>query len=138
MNCSETPGEGVGTGLILIAERDERVRGFQKFFLDQAGFTVEFADDGQAALDRARERQPAAVVAEILIPRLDGLALCRRLGEDPLTRDIPVVIFSILAAEGRATEAGARAFIRKPLVDTIFVNTVRNVIGDRSPIAMEH
>jgi CheY-like chemotaxis protein len=85
------------------------------------GFVVEFADDGEAALERARLDLPALVVTEILIPKLDGLALCRRLRDDPLTREIPVLVFSILAAEGRAREAGRRAFLRKPLVDSIFV-----------------
>lgn len=112
-------------GVILVAERDPNVRELQSFFLGRAGYAVEFADDGEAALARARELLPAVVVTEILLPRLDGLALCRRLGEDPLTRAIPVVVFSILAAQGRAEEAGARAFLRKPLVESVFVAAVR-------------
>ena len=69
--------------VILIAERDQNVRELQQFFLERAGFAVEFADDGEAALERARSAPPALVVTEILIPKLDGLALCRRLREDP-------------------------------------------------------
>ena len=123
--------------VILIAERDQNVRGLQEYFLDRAGFAVEFADDGEAALERARAARPALVVTEILIPRLDGLALCRRLGEDPLTRDIPVIVFSILAAAGRAGEAGARAFLRKPLVESIFVAAVQELIAAQPTEAME-
>lgn len=123
--------------VILIAERDHSVRGLQEYFLGRAGFAVEFADDGEAALERARADRPALVVTEILIPRLDGLALCRRLGEDPLTREIPVVVFSILAAAGRAGEAGAKAFLRKPLVESIFVATVQELIAARPTEARE-
>jgi CheY-like chemotaxis protein len=111
--------------VILIAERDQTVRELQGFFLEKAGFAVEFADDGEAALARARAARPALVVTEILIPRLDGLALCRRLREDPLTRDLPVIVFSILAAAARAGEAGADAFLRKPLVESVFVGAVQ-------------
>ena len=115
--------------VILIAERDQTVRELQGFFLERAGFAVEFADDGEAALARVRAAPPALVVTEILIPKLDGLALCRRLREDPLTRDVPVIVFSILAAAARAGEAGADAFLRKPLVESVFVAAVQALAG---------
>ncbi len=123
--------------MILIAERDQTLRGLQEHFLARAGFAVEFADDGEAALERARAARPALVVTEILIPKLDGLALCRRLREDPLTRDIPVVVFSILAAAGRAGEAGAKAFLRKPLVESVFVAAVRELVEAQPTDGME-
>lgn len=122
---------------ILIAEGDLRVRQLQSHFLGAAGFVVEFADDGEHALHRAREEKPALVVTEILIPKLDGLALCRRLREDPVTRLIPVLVFSILAAEARAGEAGASAFLRKPLIDSIFVASVQDLIAAQAPSAKE-
>jgi two-component system response regulator MprA len=113
---------------ILIAERDPSVRELQEHFLGVAGFAVEFAGNGLDALERARLLRPAVVITEILIPKLDGLALCRRLGEDPETRHIPVLVFSILAAAPRAAEAGAKAYLRKPLVESLFVATVRQLI----------
>lgn len=123
--------------VVLIAERDQTVRELQEYFLGTAGFTVEFADDGEAALQRAREIRPAVVVTEILIPKLDGLALCRRLGEDPATRHIPVVVFSILAAATRAAEAGAKAFLRKPLVESVFVAAVQELVAAQPTATME-
>ena len=125
------------TRVILIAERDRTVRELQQHFLDRAGFAVEFADDGESALERARAAPPAVVVTEILIPRLDGLALCRRLREDPQTRNIPVVVFSILAAAVRAGEAGANAFLRKPLVESTFVATIQELIVAQPTAAEE-
>lgn len=125
------------TRVILIAERDHTVRELQAFFLGKAGLAVEFADDGQAALDRARVLLPALVVTEILIPKLDGLALCRRLREDTLTADIPVVVFSILAAAARAGEAGASAFLRKPLVESVFVAAVQDLLAPRPSAVLE-
>ena len=122
---------------ILIAERDQSVRRLQLLFLGRAGFAVEFADDGQDALDRALASPPALVVTEILIPRLDGLALCRRLREDARTRGVPVIVFSILAAAQRASEAGATAFLRKPLVDSIFVAAVQDLTAAQPTGAME-
>jgi two-component system response regulator MprA len=121
----------------LIAERDQNVRELQNYFLGKAGFGVEFADDGQSALERARAAPPSLVVTEILIPKLDGLALCRRLREDPLTRDIPVIVFSILAAATRAGEAGANAYLRKPLVESVFVAAVQALVAAHPNGVME-
>jgi CheY-like chemotaxis protein len=123
---------------ILIVERDEVVRELQKFFLERAGYDIEFVADGESALERARECPPAVVVTEILVPKIDGLALCRRLGEDPLTRGVPVVVFSMLAAASRATEAGARSFVRKPLVESIFVAAIRDVLVAAHAIQLEN
>ena len=122
---------------ILIVERDQTVRGLQRFFLERAGLTVEFADEGLAALERARLEPPAVIVTEILLPKLDGLTLCRRLREEPVTRDIPVIVFSILAAATRAAEAGAQAFLRKPLVESTFVAAVLGAIDTPSPATTE-
>jgi CheY-like chemotaxis protein len=122
--------------VILVAERDRRVRELQEFFLHRAGFSVEFADDGEAAFDRAVALRPSLVVTEILLPRLDGLSLCRRLGENLATRDIPVVVFSILSAGDRAKDAGARAFLRKPLIESVFVSAIQELIA--APTAKEY
>lgn len=119
--------------LALLAERDPSVRELQAHFLDAAGFAVAFADDGLAARESARSLLPAVVVTEILIPKLDGLALCRALRADPATQDIPVIVFSILAAAPRAAEAGAHAFLRKPIVESTFLAAIRNAVATRSP-----
>jgi CheY-like chemotaxis protein len=123
--------------VILIAERDQNVRELQQFFLDGAGYAVEFADDGEAALESARSAPPALLVTEILIPRLDGLALCRRLREDPVTAAVPVIVFSILSAAARAAEAGASAFLRKPLVQSVFVAAVNDLVAVQPNETME-
>jgi CheY-like chemotaxis protein len=126
-----------GTGVILIAERDQQVRKLQQHFLSAAGFVIDFADDGETAFERARLAPPVLVVTEILIPKLDGLSLCRRLRSDPHTRDVPVLVFSMLAAEVRASEAGASAFLRKPLVDSIFLPAVQKLVAVRTTPAVE-
>ncbi len=121
--------DGPEPRVVLIVERDQQVRALQRFFLERAGLTVEFVDDGASALEQARLTRPALVVTEILVPKLDGLTLCRRLREDPATAHIPVIVFSILAAGARATEAGARTFVRKPLVESTFLAVVLDAIA---------
>jgi CheY-like chemotaxis protein len=131
------PTDRAARPVILIAERDANVREFQSLFLDRAGYAVEFADDGQLALDRALLVGPALLVTEILIPKVDGLTLCRKVRAHPMISDLPVLVFSILAAGARAREAGATAFLRKPLVESTFLGEVATAIATRVPSMME-
>lgn len=118
--------------LVVIAERDGTVRDLQRQFLEEAGFSVEFVDDGEAAFARVNEVMPTLVITEIMLPKVDGLTLCRRLGEDPATRHIPVLVFSILAASARAFDAGAKAFLRKPIVGAVFIATLEELVAATS------
>jgi len=117
--------------LILVVERNLAVQRLERFFLESAGYTVEFASDGVSALARAQELCPKIVVTEILVPRLDGLSLCRALKTDPRTRSIVVLVFSHLYAEDRALEAGADAFIVKPIDEECLIETVSKLLEIR-------
>jgi CheY-like chemotaxis protein len=120
--------------LILVVERDPHVKKLERFFLDRAGFQVEFADDGAQGLARARVLKPQILVTEIILPGVDGLQVCRLLKSDPVTKGIPVLVFSILAAEERALEAGADAFLRKPLDDARLLDTVTKLLGRKTQV----
>jgi DNA-binding response OmpR family regulator len=124
-------GSPGGRAIILVVERDPHVRELEAYFLEEAGYAVEFTMDGEAALERAQRLRPDIVITEVLVPKLDGLALCRRLKADPDTRGIMVLIFSILAAGTRAREAGADAFLTKPLAQHRLVDTVRELLALR-------
>ena len=114
--------------LILVVERNPAVQRLERFFLEQAGYAVEFSNDGAAALEQARELKPKILVTEILVPKLDGLSLCRALKTDPSTRSIRVLIFSHLHAEDRAREVEADAFLVKPLNEQLLIDTVEKLI----------
>ncbi len=116
------------SAVILVVDRDPNVRELEAYFLREAGFAVEFADDGRSALELVRELRPAMVITEILVPGVDGLAVCRRIKEDPELSETRVLIFSILAASGRAREAGADAFLLKPLAERSLLGTVRALL----------
>ena len=120
--------------LILVVERDPHIKKLERFFLEEAGYRVEFADDGVQGLERARALVPRILVTEILLPRLDGLRVCRALKSDSATKHIVVLVFSILAAEDRALEAGADAFLHKPLDDARLVDTVATLLRDRGMV----
>lgn len=117
--------------LILVVERNPAVQRLERYFLEQAGYQVEFVSDGVVALDRTRELLPRIVVTEILVPKLDGLSLCRAIKSDPETREILVMVFSHLQAQDRAKEAGADAFLTKPLDEDLLINTLEELLAVR-------
>lgn len=125
------------SALILVVERNPMVQRLERFFLEQAGFSVEFTSDGQTALARAQELRPAILVTEILVPKLDGLSLCRRIKSDPATKEMLVMIFSHLQAEDRASEAGADAFLEKPLNEELLIDTLQKLLDMRKRSAGE-
>jgi two-component system OmpR family response regulator len=111
--------------LILVVDKDRHVRELVAHFLQKGGFLLTFAVDGLAALEQTRLLQPAVVITELLLPKMDGLALCRQIKQDTSLQKIAVVIFSILAAGGRAKESGADAFLSKPVLEDRLTDTVR-------------
>lgn len=129
---AESESKGTGKAIILVVDRDPHVRELESHFLHEAGYSVGFAHDGDSALEEAQKTVPDILITEILVPTLDGLALCRRLKADPRTRDIAILVFSILAAAGRAREAGADAFLLKPLAEHTLVETVRQLLEART------
>src|SRR5690242_20111324 len=114
---------------VLIVEREGQARELQAHFLRELGLEVEQVADGETALERVRQLHPVLVVSEILIPRLDGLALCRRIKSASATRDVPVLVTSILSAGGRAREAGADGFLLKPITQERLGHEVERLVS---------
>ena len=114
---------------VLIVEGDAHARELARAFLVTAGHSVAVANDGAEALVRLSESPPDVVITEIMVRKIDGLALCKRIKGDPATNHIKIVVFSIMAAMVRSREAGADDFIKKPLTQRKLVDVVASVLG---------
>jgi CheY-like chemotaxis protein len=106
-------------GLVLIVEDINAVRELIELQLKARGYTVASARDGQHALDLIEEQRPAAIVSDILMPRVDGFSLAHRLRVNPHTANIPIIFLSatyVSAEDERfALNLGAMRFLPKPL-----------------------
>ncbi len=115
---------------VLLVERDNHVCDLVTHFLAEAELNVDCLTDGYAALDRARRERPPLVITDILIPALDGLALCRLIKRDDSARD-KVMVLTVLSAEQRAFESGADASMKKPIEKETLVATVRSLLEEQ-------
>jgi PAS domain S-box-containing protein len=101
---------------VLVADDNADMRQYLGRLLAGA-YEIEEAPDGQAALAAARERPPDLVLADVMMPRLDGFGLLRALRADPATGTMPVVLLSARAGEESRVEglsAGADDYLVKP------------------------
>lgn len=103
--------------LILVADDDEDISRFVGVNLKLQGFEVAYARDGQEALEMIEQRKPDLAIVDVMMPRVDGVELTRRLRADPMTVALPVII---LTARGLTVDkvvgltAGADDYMVKP------------------------
>jgi light-regulated signal transduction histidine kinase (bacteriophytochrome)/ActR/RegA family two-component response regulator len=107
-----------GKGTILVV--DDTLTNLEVLFgfLDDAGFKVLFAEDGESAVEKARYARPNLILLDILMPGIDGFETCRRLQEEEATRSIPVIFLTALTDttdKVKGFSLGAVDFITKPL-----------------------
>jgi DNA-binding transcriptional MerR regulator len=120
---------------ILLAERDPYAADFAEYFLRTEGYTARVVFDAAEAGRIVESEPPDVVVVDLLIGGGAGLALCRK----ARAATIPVLAVSALEQHDAALDAGADAFLPKPLEPLQLVSTVRDLLGTsaylRVPVA---
>jgi DNA-binding response OmpR family regulator len=102
---------------VLIVEDEETLSRNLADKLRGEGFTVFTADDGEAGLERVREDHPDLIILDIMLPKLDGLSLCRIVRRDPATAHIPIIMLTARGTEVDkivGLESGADDYVVKP------------------------
>lgn len=127
------PGEAVPAtaARIILAEDNPDLRAFVVRILSPH-FQVEAVADGEAAAVAAARQVPDLVLSDVMMPRLDGLGLLRRLRADAATRTVPVILISARAGAEAATagiEASAEDYLCKPFAPIELLARVRTHIG---------
>jgi len=116
---------------ILVVEDEPDIRELIRYNLEQAGFRVVEAEDGETALHKVRSEQPALVVLDLMLPESDGLEICRILRGERETAALPIVMLTAKAAEVDRVlglEFGADDYITKPFSPRELVARVRAVL----------
>jgi DNA-binding response OmpR family regulator len=122
------------TPTILVADDEEDVRELVTYRLTRSGYEVIGAQDGQEAFELATERAPDLMVLDVMMPRLDGYELTRRVRAEESLRSIPVILLTARSQEtdvSRGFDVGADDYLRKPFNPDELVARVRAVLGRR-------
>ena len=109
---------------VLVVDDDRKSRSLIKAWLDQAGYAVTEAATGEEGLEKANELLPSVIVLDILMPDKDGWQVLQELKAKPRTRDIPVVIVSVLEGKELGISLGAADYFVKPIDKKRFLGTI--------------
>lgn len=116
---------------ILVVEDEQDIQELVEFNLRQAGFNVIKAANGLDGLRLAKEKAPALVVLDLMLPGLEGQEVCRRLKQGEGTKHIPVLMLTALASETDRIvgfELGADDYLPKPFSPRELVLRVRAIL----------
>jgi two-component system, sensor histidine kinase and response regulator len=116
---------------ILIAEDSQTQAEQLGYYLSTWGFAVTVARDGRQALAAAIQSKPAMIITDVIMPEMDGYALCKEIKSLPPLKDVPVVLLTSLSGSQdivRGLECGADSFIRKPYDDNYLLSRVEYIL----------
>lgn len=116
---------------ILVVDDEPHIRQILKFTLEKADYQVFTAADGIEALEKMNETKPNLVLLDVMMPRMDGFEVCRKMREDFVLGQIPVIILTAkgdLDEKVRGLEGGANDYLVKPYSNDELLLRVRNVL----------
>ncbi len=102
------------SGTVLIVEDDTRIANWVKVYFERAGFSAEVTHDGESGLALARDIAPDLIILDLMLPRLDGVELCRTLRRES---DVPIIMLTAREAPVERVlglDSGADDYIVKP------------------------
>lgn len=131
---------------VLVVEDEQDIRELLAYNLEREGYTSLQAADGKEGLDMARTRKPDLILLDLMLPKMDGLAVCRELERDAATVHIPIIM---LTARGEDVdrilgfELGADDYVVKPfnireLLLRIRAILRRQVMVENNPVLSRH
>jgi PAS domain S-box-containing protein len=124
----EGPLESAG-GLVLVVDREPSTCDLIGTYLTKKGYDVEYAHDAAEAHAKALRLHPRAITLDVMLEDEDGFELLHQLKDDPRTRDIPVVVLSIVCDEGRSLRLGAADYLEKPIDHERLTKIVDDLVG---------
>jgi CheY-like chemotaxis protein len=125
-----TTGHPDSSSLVLVVDDEPGIVEFLRFALEDRGYRVSTARDGVEALRALARETPDYIVTDLMMPRLDGWELCRRLRGDSATRAVPVIGMS--AVDPR--QAPVDAFLRKPFELDALLDVLEHLLDKREMV----
>jgi len=119
---------------ILIVEDSPTQAKLLRLILEENGYTVDSAPNGIKALECVRIKHPDLIITDIVMPEMDGFALCKALKTDPALKHIPVMLLTSLSDPEdviNGLQAGADNFLTKPYEGTFLVSCIQTILSNQ-------
>ena len=121
------------TRTVLVVDDEPNIVLSLQFLIEQAGYHVLVARDGEAALKAVEEHEPDLVLLDVMLPKRDGFDVCETIRANPAWKDIRVIM---LTAKGRDNErekglaVGADAYITKPFSTREAMEQIKRLLNE--------
>src|SRR5215469_11468148 len=122
------------TPRVLIADDDPLGAELLEAYLSDSGYELRTASDGEQTLHLVADWRPQLILLDVMMPRISGFEVCKRLRADPATRDIAILMITALDQPSdieRAVEAGTDDFLSKPINKAELLLRVRSLLKSR-------
>ena len=119
------------TARILIADDTPQAAELLEAYLSGPEYDLDFAADGVETLQRVAAKRPDLILLDVMMPRLSGFEVCKRLRADPATKGIPILMITALDQPldvERAVEAGTDDFLSKPISQAELLHRVKSLL----------
>ena len=131
-NINEHTSSLNGTKTILAIDDDLQVIGLYERYLQPQGYQVIPLSDATRAVERVKQVKPFAITLDIMMPGVDGWQILDNLKSDPETRDIPIIVCSIIDDLEKGFNLGATDYLVKPIMEDDIVNALDRLNTDGS------
>jgi len=124
----------IAASTVLVVEDNEQSRELLVAYLDTLGCQVVAANDGIEAMEEIQAQMPDLILLDVMMPRMSGFEVCRKLKSVPATREIPIIMVTALNELGdieRGVESGTDDFISKPVNRLELTTRVRSLLRVR-------
>lgn len=119
---------------ILIIDDEEDLRELLSVRLSNEGFDCRTAFDGEDGVEKAKAEKPDLVVLDLLMPRIDGYEVARRLKSDPATKDTPIIVLTAAATPGlkqNIFHSGVADCVIKPFEPSELIEKIKKALNLR-------
>jgi CheY-like chemotaxis protein len=116
---------------VLVVDDDPVIQRLLQVNFEMEDYEVVTAGDGAEGLERARDSQPDVILLDVMMPKMDGIAVAKALRADPATADLPIVMLTAKAQAAdiqAGREVGVNVYVTKPFDPLELLETVRELL----------
>lgn len=115
---------------VLVVDDEPMIRLLLRQALELDNFDVSVAKDGMDALEKVKEKQPDVLVLDVMMPKMDGIAVCKALRQIQETAELPIILLSGQAnySKRELLKTGASCYLPKPVEIDALVGSIRELV----------